>query len=136
MPDTLISSLQACFDVPQAALRLWHLSPEHAKHAFAAAVSSDLQIFADSLQQPYCGSNHDFEAVRWLHGNAAIASVAILPLRAPGGKSTFGLLVLGSPDPARFTAAMATDFLRNIGASASAALSILQVGFADDLIRK
>lgn len=135
-PDTLISSLQERFDVPQASLRLWHLAPEYLEHWFGAEVSGDLRLFADSLHMPYCGSNHDFEAVRWLNSGAAIASVAILPLRAPGDAGSFGLLVLGSPDPERFTAAMATDFLRNFGASASAALSILQEGFAADFVQR
>jgi uncharacterized protein YigA (DUF484 family) len=43
-----------------------------------------------------------------------------VPLRAGGG--AFGLLVLGSPDPERFSASMATDFLVHIGETASAAL--------------
>jgi uncharacterized protein YigA (DUF484 family) len=46
-----------------------------------------------------------------------------LPLRANG--SAFGLLVLGSPDPERFSAAMATDFLVHIGETASTALAPL-----------
>ncbi|MEA3122551.1 MAG: uncharacterized protein QOH33_2136 [Paraburkholderia sp.] len=42
-----------------------------------------------------------------------------------GAGSTFGLLVMGSPDPRRFHEEMATDFLMQIGTLASAALSRL-----------
>jgi len=42
-----------------------------------------------------------------------------------GTADTFGLLVLGSSDPQRFAAGMATDFLSEIGATASAALACL-----------
>ena len=38
-----------------------------------------------------------------------VASMAMIPLR--DGQATFGLLVLGSPDPQRFDATMGTDFL-------------------------
>jgi uncharacterized protein YigA (DUF484 family) len=50
----------------------------------------------------------------------------MLPLRSSAATpATFGLLVLGSPDPQRFSADMATDFLVQIGETASAALACL-----------
>ena len=49
----------------------------------------------------------------------------MLPLRLAPESATFGLLVLGSPDPARFTKEMATDFLAKIADTSSAALSCL-----------
>ncbi|MBB5467260.1 hypothetical protein HDG32_003380 [Paraburkholderia sp. CI2] len=55
-------------------------------------------------------------------------SIALLALRDPEGVEdapTFGLLVMGSSDPRRFHEGMATDFLTQIGALASAALSRL-----------
>ncbi|MBC8738191.1 DUF484 family protein [Paraburkholderia sp. UCT31] len=55
-------------------------------------------------------------------------SIALLALRDPEGTEdapTFGLLVMGSSDPRRFHEGMATDFLTQIGALASAALSRL-----------
>ena len=61
--------------------------------------------------------------------NALIASsapsTAIIPLRLGSGSETFGLLVLGSSDPQRFATGMATDFLSEIGSTASAALTCL-----------
>ena len=66
MPRALISGLQANFNVPQATLRLWEVADSHSNHWFAQGVSDDARIFANSLRAPYCGSNHDFEAVRCL----------------------------------------------------------------------
>jgi uncharacterized protein YigA (DUF484 family) len=69
---------------------------------------------------PYCGPSANKPGVKWLIDSATIQSVALIPLRAPGATDSFGLLVLGSPDPARFTADMDTHFLRQIGEIASA----------------
>jgi uncharacterized protein YigA (DUF484 family) len=127
LPTVLLDSLKSNFDVPHATLRLWHVKSEYLDQWFASGVSDDAKIFANSLQAPYCGSNHDFEAVRWLDAADAVASTVILPLRVPGQDgAAFGLLILGSPDAARFTANMATDFLVHIGETASVALAALQ----------
>jgi uncharacterized protein YigA (DUF484 family) len=124
MPRALISGLQANFNVPQATLRLWEVADTHTGHWFAQGVSDDARIFANSLRAPYCGSNHDFEAVRWLDDAASVRSTVILPLTAGG--HAFGLLILGSPDPERFTGDMGTDFLTHIGETASVALAGLR----------
>jgi uncharacterized protein YigA (DUF484 family) len=123
----LLDSLQTRFDVPQATLRLWQLAPLHAGAWFTRDISAEDKLFADGLQSPYCGGNHDFNAVRWLENATAVRSTALLPLRAPGRDgATFGLLVLGSPDPERFATGMATDFLVHIGETAGAALGRLR----------
>ena len=60
---------------------------------------------------------------------AQVQSLALLPLRDGAIDSTepaFGLLVLGSHDPARFDAAMGTEFLTRMAELASAALSRLR----------
>ncbi|NML60253.1 DUF484 family protein [Massilia sp. RP-1-19] len=124
LPRVLVDGLKEHFGVPQATLRLWNLDPQHEASWFAEGVSDDARIFANSLQAPYCGSNHDFEAVRWLDDAAAVQSAVILPLRTSAG--AFGLLIMGSADPERFTSAMATDFLTHIGETASAALEALR----------
>ena len=124
LPRALVDGLCAQFAVPQATLRLWDLAPGHASEWYARDVSEDARLFANSLMAPYCGSNHDFEAVRWLDDPAAVQSTVILPLKSGG--AAFGLLILGSPDPQRFAADMATDFLTHIGATASAALAGLR----------
>ena len=123
LPHTLISGLQTIFSVPQATLRLWGVSSGFAHAWFAAEVSEDARIFCNGLAAPYCGPNQDFEAASWMDEPASVQSIAMLPLHLDGVGETFGLLVLGSPDPARFTADMATDFLSKIGETASAATS-------------
>ncbi len=133
LPRDLIDALSAQFALPYATLRLWNLAPQHKDAWFAQDVSGDAKIFANGLGQPYCGANHDFEAVRWLESDAAIASTAILPLRLPLRLPTgsaqapaFGLLIFGSTDAERFTSGMATDFLLHVSATASSALAALQ----------
>lgn len=123
IPSAVADGLVKHFIVPQATLRLWKLTPEHADAWYTNGVSEDVRLFASSLRAPYCGPNKDFEAVGWLEGADTVRSTVLLPLRANG--SAFGLLVLGSPDPERFDAAMATDFLVHIGETASTALAPL-----------
>jgi uncharacterized protein len=67
--------------------------------------------------------NAGFEAGKWLDDSAGITSLALIPLRHQG--ETFGLLVLGSPDPTRYTADMGVEFLQQVGDMASAALARL-----------
>lgn len=125
LPHLLTSGLQSVFGVPQATLRLWRVAPDYAHAWFAEGVAEDAMIFARSLAAPYCGANNDFDAVRWLEDAASVQSTAIIPLRLGSGSETFGLLVLGSSDPQRFATGMATDFLSEIGSTASAALTCL-----------
>lgn len=125
LPHTLIDGLRSTFAVPHATLRLWRVAPEYAHTWFVNDVSNDAPIFANSLTKPYCGLNNDFEAVSWLEEGHDVKSIAILPLRIKHTRDAFGLLVLGSPDPERFAANMATDFLIQISETASAALACL-----------
>jgi uncharacterized protein YigA (DUF484 family) len=125
LPAVLVEELKLQFLVPQAALRVWGVDSEHADASFASGASRDVQAFATSLAQPYCGVNSGFEAVRWLDDAAAVASLALVPLRRTPSDAAFGLLVLGSPDPTRYSAEMATDFLARIGEVAGAALARL-----------
>ncbi|MDN4056084.1 DUF484 family protein [Massilia sp. YIM B02763] len=124
MPAAVADGLVEHFIVPQATLRLWNLKPDHEGSAYTAGVSDDARLFASSLRAPYCGPNRDFEAVRWLENADDVRSTALVALRAGG--TAFGLLVLGSNDPERFGAAMATDFLVHIGETASTALAPLR----------
>jgi uncharacterized protein YigA (DUF484 family) len=122
LPHTLNVGLQNIFSVPHVTLRLWGVSEEFAHTWFAAPVSDDSRLFANSLNTPFCGQNNDFEATSWLEDAPTIQSVAMLALRTDPESDAFGLLILGSSDRNRFTADMATDFLSNIGQTASAAL--------------
>jgi uncharacterized protein len=125
LPEVLVRELKLQFLVPQAGLRLWGVDDAHAGAPFASDVSVDAKTFADSLTQPYCGANNGFEAVRWLDEPAGMASLALVPLRRASSERAFGLLVLGSPDPTRYAADMATDFLARLGEVAGAALARL-----------
>jgi uncharacterized protein YigA (DUF484 family) len=125
LPHILIDGLRTIFSVPHATLRIWGASPEFAHSWFAADASEDARIFCNGLQTPYCGSNQDFEAASWLDSSESIQSIAMLPLRIDETSKAFGLLILGSPDPARFSDDMAVDFLSKIGETASAAMACL-----------
>jgi hypothetical protein len=126
LPGVLVDELKHQFLIPQAGLRLWGVAEAYQGQPFAAPVSDDLKAFANSLTLPYCGINSGFEAARWLDDGAAVTSVALVPLRHGGGDANvFGLLVLGSPDPTRYSADMGTEFLVRIGEIASAALARL-----------
>jgi uncharacterized protein YigA (DUF484 family) len=128
LPVRLVQTLQHEFLIPQAAIRLWDLAPGHADEPWAQGVSDDARALAASLSQPFCGANTGLEPAAWLDDGSPVASLAMLPLRLGHGdkESCFGLLVLGSPDPARYTADMGTDFLARIADMASAALSRLR----------
>mmetsp|Transcript_21415 Transcript_21415/g.52819 ORF Transcript_21415/g.52819 Transcript_21415/m.52819 type:complete len:180 (+) Transcript_21415:372-911(+) len=128
LPEVLLAELRHQFMIPQAGLRLWGVAAEHEALEFAASVSADVKSFAASLSQPYCGVNSGFEAARWLglsESGGTATSLALIPLslaQVHAGKP-FGLLVLGSPDPTRYTAEMGTDFLTRVGEIASAGLA-------------
>lgn len=125
LPHVLIDGLQSIFGVPYATLRLWNVAPEFSHTWFAEGASDDARLFANGLSAPFCGRNNDFEVTSWIDEAQAIESIAMLPLRRDGAPEAFGLLVLGSPDPTRFTADMATDFLVKIGDTAAAAMTCL-----------
>ncbi len=130
LPGRLLGELKHQFLIPQAALRLWSLDAAFDAEPFTQDVDEDVRSFAGSLGLPYCGAHTGFAAARWLDdGGSTVQSIALLPLRhgaGPGPESTFGLLVLGSPDPTRYSAEMGTEFLMRIGDVASAALSRLR----------
>lgn len=125
LPSVLVDELKEQFLIPQGAIRLWGADSRFAGESFAAPVSDDLKSFAASLHVPYCGVNGGFEAASWFPDASSVSSLAMIPLRAGGEHPTFGLMVLGSPDPTRYAADMGVDFLQRIGETASACLSRL-----------
>ena len=142
LPARLVDELMHQFIVPQAGIRLWGTESAFASQPFAVTVSEDVKLFAASLALPYSGVNSGFEAAQWLDEPTAARSMAMIPLRAEpapavpapiGGSAervaprpgAFGMLVLASPDPTRYTADMGTEFLGRIGELASAALARL-----------
>ncbi len=137
LPAVLVRELSHQFLIPQAGIRVWGAAPAYADLPFAVKVTDDAKSFAGSLTLPYCGVNSGFEASAWLDEPTAAASLALIPLRHGAGSGAgsgavsgafsgaFGMLVLGSPDPTRFSADMGTEFLMRIGEIASASLSRL-----------
>ena len=125
LPDMLVRELMHQFMIPQAAVRVWGGADAFAGLSFARRVSDEVKAFASSLGAPYCGANAAFEAVQWLADVTHAVSIAMIPLRHDSQAPAFGLLVLASPDPTRYTADMGTDFLARIGEIASAALTRL-----------
>ncbi len=136
VPDVMLASLQHEFLIPQAAIRLWGVVPEVADRPWAADVGDEVRKLTEGLALPFCGLNAGFEPAAWLDDAGTVMSVALVPLRAtsaaplavdgePQPGAAFGLLVLGSPDPTRYSADMGTEFLVRVGEVASAALSRL-----------
>ncbi|MEF9944368.1 MAG: DUF484 family protein [Burkholderiaceae bacterium] len=123
MPEVVVEELKRIFDVPFGAVRLWRVATEYSHLPAASLAGDDVTALANSMASPYCGANVGFDAAGWLtHNPGEVQSLVMLPLRVAGSNSTFGLVVLGSPDKARFHVAMGTEFLRRMADLASAAL--------------
>jgi uncharacterized protein len=120
LPDAGLDALAHVFGLQDTAVRLWGTEPLYAKLACNAPVSKDIKTLADGLSQPYCGPNANFSALQWLVRD--VASVAMVALRVTPNAPAFGLLVIGSQDPAHFTRDKSTDFLAQIGHVFSASL--------------
>ena len=87
-----------------------------------AAVSEELQVFAETLARPYCGSTAGFGTASWFGEHAAhIRSQALIAPRNGGG--TIGMIALGSEDMQRFYTDMGTLYLERLGEMVSAALA-------------
>jgi len=129
LPASIVAEVQSQFMVPQVAIKVWGVDAKYGKEPFADGVTDDAKAFASSLTQPYVGVNSGFEAVQWLEDPGMAMSVALIPLRqgaSSDASAAFGMLVLSSPDPQRFSDGMGTDFLERISELASAALSRLR----------
>jgi uncharacterized protein YigA (DUF484 family) len=124
VPAWLLRTLRESFDVPSASLRLWDLKSGY-ENAWFAADAGDALVFANREKSPVCGPADGKPGVPWLDSSVTMQSAALVPLRKPGSDHSFGLLVMGSPDPQRFGADLATEFLTRIGEIASARLQSL-----------
>ncbi|MBK7355703.1 DUF484 family protein [Propionivibrio sp.] len=110
------------FAIPHVALRLWNRPENIDELPEFANVSEELQVFAETLGQPYCGSTAGFETSSWF-GDAAshLRSQALIAMRNGGG--TIGMIALGSEEAQRFYVGMGTLYLERLGEMASAALA-------------
>ena len=119
---TLNFHLRDDFSIPHVALRLWNRPDSAEELPEFAEVSAELQAFAETLGQPYCGSTSGFETSSWFgEASRQIRSQALIAMRNGGG--TIGMIALGSEDAQRFYADMGTLYLERLGEMASAALA-------------
>lgn len=130
LPGHIVRSLSDLFDLPAIALRLWDLPALASDNEFSQDVTDNIRQYAHTLAKPYCGPLQDQEAASWLGSKPA--SLAIVALKPHNRTQPFGLLVLGSDDPERFTADMGTTFLETINDLASASLSRLDIDEDDE----
>ncbi len=126
LPEVVLEGLIGVFAVPQVALRLWSVREPYRAMVHAQPVPVEVITLSNSIKQPYCGPNAEFQPASWLPDEGhSTKSMALLPLRKGLDPNAFGLLVLGSADAGRFQMGMGTAFLERIAETASAALSKL-----------
>ena len=119
---TLYFHLRDDFPIPHVALRLWNRPDNADELPEFTEVSAELQAFAETLGQPYCGSTSGFETSSWFgEASKQVRSQALIAMRNGGG--TIGMIALGSEDAQRFYAGMGTLYLERLGEMASAALA-------------
>jgi len=124
--EPLLESLASCFDsafrLDRLAVKLWH--PRADPNAGYSLHGKDIQAMARNLSAPYCGPYVNDEVLSWLPAMPVLQSFCQLALRDEHGE-TFGILVLASDDPDRFTFDMHTHYLAQIGELIS--LSLMRV---------
>jgi uncharacterized protein YigA (DUF484 family) len=129
LPDTLLNTLAANYNVPRIALRLWQVAPQFSTLAVAETVAPAIRTWANQLQlsDAFVGSveePHFCPTVLSLFAESGTQSVAAMPLTmaTAAGIQTFGILLFGASDSQRYQRGMGTLFLDQISAIASAAL--------------
>jgi uncharacterized protein YigA (DUF484 family) len=116
----LYHSLREDFGVPLVAVRLWGRVPEQSYLPELAAASAEVREYAERIDAPYCGPDAVAESRDWFEGGEPPASFAFLPLRTA---TTFGLLVLASPDAQRFRTGIGTVYLTRLAELSSIAIA-------------
>ena len=112
--------LREDFTVPHVALRLWGQSLLDGTLE-GAPVTDEQRAKVDAMGAPQCGPAAGSAFLPWFRESAEhVRSIALIPL---GTTKAFGMLALGSEDPARFFPEMGTLYLRRIGELAAAALA-------------
>lgn len=117
--QVLYYNLREDFAVPHVAFRLWS-EWDHPPLPEFAQSSPEVRVFAESLNQPYCGNKPMFETAGWFGEASGLPkSFAYITLRTD---RMFGLLALASDDPQRFYPEMGTLYLKRLGELISTAL--------------
>lgn len=113
-----VEELKKVFAVPLAEIRTFGEPPAADEAAAARWVSA--------MSAPICSSDPELAPLGTLgHQWSHVRSFAVVPLRQAERTQAFGMIALGSSDPARFDAALGTALLSRIGELASAALGPL-----------
>ncbi|WP_240660622.1 DUF484 family protein [Inhella crocodyli] len=123
-PEGLLDGLREQFLIPQAALRVWGVKPEHAEADWAAPVADEVKALAAEMSEPRCTLNDGSAPSRWVAG--PVGSMALIPLRRPGqgpDAAPFGLIVLSSPDATRYAPDKGNEFLLRVAEVAGTALA-------------
>lgn len=110
--DGLMQSFQQDFSLERCALRLWH--PAAVKLPQVYNGRQAVKRLASNLTGPSCGPYANDQVLSWFPAEPTLESFAMIPLKNASGEA-FGLLVLASNDPRRFTADMQTHYLTQIG---------------------
>lgn len=124
MPGMVADSLGEIFSVPLTGISIWQAAPEFSAESWAGSASAVYVEQVHALTLPLCGSPAVSDAVILLaEAGRDAQSIAVLPLRVGACPEAFGVLVLGSPDPGRFSPDLGISFLERIAEVASAALA-------------
>ena len=122
--DGIIASIRACFTenfgLVRMALRLWH--PKAQGQDVFYNGRSDVAYLTRNLSAPYCGPYVNDEVMSWFPAIPVLQSFCQIALRAASGE-VFGILVLASDNPERFTFDMHTYYLAQMGELISIALT-------------
>ncbi len=124
MPLFVASSLAEVFSVPLTGISVWQAAPEYSDQSWAGSANAAYVEQVHALTLPLCGTPAVSHAVALLaEAGRDAQSIAVLPLRIGACPEAFGVLVLGSPDPGRFSPDLGVSFLERIAEVASAALA-------------
>ncbi|MDV6343065.1 DUF484 family protein [Nitrosomonas sp. Is37] len=126
MLNGLNDNLRENFSIQHAAVRLWFScdSAGDKRRPEFAPVSETMRTTVESMAKPYCGPHLTDEIKQWFGRDAhQLRSFSMIPLRR---KHTFGLLVMGSPEPERFYPDMGTLYLERLSELIAGALVCLE----------
>jgi uncharacterized protein YigA (DUF484 family) len=112
---TITHAMRQDFQVPYTGIRLWAQASSivNKNNRVFNAVDVELNLWAESLADPYCGLQPGLDFVTWFGENAIPKSFALIALR--NKDKVFGLLALASDDEKRFYPEMGTMYLSRMG---------------------
>jgi hypothetical protein len=120
---TLVDGVKHCFaeefGLDHMALRLWHPAISQENVLFNGRC--EVAQLSRNLSAPYCGPYVTDEVMSWFAPLPVLQSFCQVSLRTESGEP-FGVLVLASEDPDRFTFDMHTYYLAQMGELISSAL--------------